>query len=64
MKSGGRKKRLVVLMIFISAVSLLLAAALIGTMFLGNAIDVPLLRSENVYIVLILAVIFLVSDGL
>lgn len=60
MKSGGRKKRLVVLMIFISAVSLLLAAALIGTMFLGNAIDVPLLRSENVYIVLILAVIFLV----
>ena len=60
MKSGGRKKRLVVLMIFISAVSLLLAAALIGTMFSGNDIDVPLLRSENVYIVLILAVIFLV----
>lgn len=59
MKRGGRKKRLVVLMIFISAVSLLFAAALIGTMFLGNAIDVPLLHSENVYIVLILAVIFL-----
>ena len=46
-------------MILISVISLLLAAALIGTAFFGNAIDVPLLHSESVYIVMILAVAFL-----